>query len=125
MKKNSELIAQHSGLGWGEARTTILCLCEAIAMVLPGAIVEAQQALKIPHVGFLSATSVVAISARVEGFRRGLHELGYVEGKNIVIEWRFAEGNPDRLSELAAELVRIQCRRSFRLVRLPPALPSK
>src|SRR4051812_27949701 len=53
---------------------------------------QAQQAVKIPHVGFLSATSASAISARVEGFRRGLHELGYVEGKNIAVEWRYADG---------------------------------
>jgi putative ABC transport system substrate-binding protein len=70
--------------------------------------VEAQQPKNVPRIGFLSATSPSAIAARVEAFRRGLRELGYVEGKNIVIEWRYAEGKLDRLSELAAELVRLK-----------------
>jgi putative tryptophan/tyrosine transport system substrate-binding protein len=68
---------------------------------------EAQQDKKVPRIGFLSATSPSAIAARVEGFRRGLRELGYMEG-NIVIEWRYAEGKLGRLSELAAELVSLK-----------------
>ena len=69
---------------------------------------EAQQPKKVPRIGFLAAASPSAISARVEAFRQGLRELGYVEGKNIVIEWRSAEGKLDRLPELAAELVRLK-----------------
>jgi len=68
----------------------------------------AQQATKVHRIGFLSATSPSAIAARVEAFRRGLRELGYVEGKNIVIEWRYAEGKLDRLTELSTELVRLK-----------------
>jgi putative ABC transport system substrate-binding protein len=68
----------------------------------------AQQPTKVPRIGFLSAASSSAISARVEAFRQGLRELGYVEGKNIFIEWRFAEGKSDRLPSLAAELVRLK-----------------
>jgi putative tryptophan/tyrosine transport system substrate-binding protein len=52
---------------------------------------EAQQSKKVPRIGYLSATSPSANVARIEAFRQGLRELGYVEGKNIVIEWRFAE----------------------------------
>jgi putative ABC transport system substrate-binding protein len=70
--------------------------------------VEAQQATKVPRIGFLIAGSLSGQSARIEAFRQGLRVHGYVEGKNIVIEWRSAEGKLDRLSDLAAELVRIK-----------------
>ena len=69
---------------------------------------QAQQPAKITRIGFLGPTSLSTIPARIDAFRQGLRELGYVEGKNIVIEWRFAEGKLDRLSELAAELVRLK-----------------
>jgi putative ABC transport system substrate-binding protein len=69
---------------------------------------EAQQAKKVPRIGFFSSTSPSIISARVEAFRQGLRELGYVEGKNIAVEYRYAEGKLDRLSGLAAELVRLK-----------------
>lgn len=70
--------------------------------------VEAQQPPKVPRIGFLSAASPSSVSARYEAFRQGLRELGYVEGKNIVIESRYAEGRVDRLSGLAAELLRLK-----------------
>ena len=66
------------------------------------------QPTKVPRIGFLSAVSPSTISARTEAFRQGLRELGYIEGKNIAIESRYAEGKLDRLSELAAELVRLK-----------------
>jgi putative tryptophan/tyrosine transport system substrate-binding protein len=69
---------------------------------------EAQQAKKIPRIGFFIGSSPAAIAARIEAFRQGLRDLGYVEGKNIVIEWRYAEGKLDRLPALAAELVRLK-----------------
>jgi putative ABC transport system substrate-binding protein len=69
---------------------------------------EAQQPTKVPRIGFQSAASPSANAARIEAFRQGLRDLGYVEGKNIVIEYRYAEGKLDRLSELAAELVRLK-----------------
>ena len=79
-----------------------------VALTVCGARAEAQQPKKVPLIGFLGATSPSTISDRVEAFRQGLRELGYVEGKNIVIEWRFAEGKLDRLAALAAELVRLK-----------------
>ena len=68
---------------------------------------EAQQPAKVPRIGFLGVTSPSTISARIEAFRQGLRELGYVEGKNIVIEYRNAEGKLERLPAIAAELVRL------------------
>jgi putative ABC transport system substrate-binding protein len=69
---------------------------------------QAQQPTKIPRIGFLGAASLSATSARIEAFRQGLRELGYVEGKNIVIEYRWAEGKIEQLPDLAAELVRLK-----------------
>jgi putative tryptophan/tyrosine transport system substrate-binding protein len=69
---------------------------------------EAQQSTKIPRIGFLAGTKPAAVAARVAAFQQGLREIGYVEGKNIVVEYRYAEGNADRERELAAELVRLK-----------------
>jgi putative ABC transport system substrate-binding protein len=88
------------------SKITILCLCAMLfALCLPA---SAQQAKKIPRIGFLGATSSSANAARVEAFQQGLHDLGYVEGKNIVIEWRYAEGKSELLPVLAAELLRLK-----------------
>src|SRR4029450_12413596 len=69
---------------------------------------EAQQAGKVPRIGFLGVTSLSTISARIAGFRQGLRELGYVEGSNVVIEYRWAEGKAERLPDLADELARLK-----------------
>jgi putative ABC transport system substrate-binding protein len=79
-----------------------------VALTVCGARAEAQQPTKIPRIGYLSGVAPSAISDRTEAFRHGLRELGYVDGKNIVIEWRYAEEKPDRLPALAAELVRLK-----------------
>ena len=78
-----------------------------VAVVVVAAIAHAQQPGKIPRIGYLSTNTPAAMSTRTEAFRQGLRELGYVEGKNIVIEYRYAEGKRDRLPALAAELVRL------------------
>jgi putative tryptophan/tyrosine transport system substrate-binding protein len=82
-----------------------LAVLFVLALSIPA---EAQQPTKVSRIGFLSTTSYAANWRRVEAFRQGLRELGYVEGKNIVIEWRYAEGKADRLPGLAAELVRLK-----------------
>jgi putative ABC transport system substrate-binding protein len=66
---------------------------------------KAQQPKRMPRIGYLSAATPAVASPLIEAFREGLRQLGYIEGKNIVIEWRYAEGKTERLPELAAELV--------------------
>jgi putative ABC transport system substrate-binding protein len=80
-----------------------------VAMFLTAApTAKAQQPTKVRRIGYLDGVSLSVNAARVEAFRQGLRELGYVEGKNIVIEWRSADGKPDRLPALVAELVRLK-----------------
>jgi putative tryptophan/tyrosine transport system substrate-binding protein len=70
--------------------------------------VEAQQPKKVPRIGYLSSLNPVSESTRTEGIRLALRDLGYIEGQNIAIEYRYAETKLDRLPELAAELVRLK-----------------
>jgi len=79
-----------------------------VAFLSAGPVAQAQQPVRIPRIGILIPASASFFSARVEAFRQRLRELGYVEGKNIVIEYRYAEGKPERLPDLAAELVRLK-----------------
>jgi putative ABC transport system substrate-binding protein len=69
---------------------------------------QAQQPTKIPRVGYLLVPSLSANTTRIEALRQGLRELGYEEGKNIIIEWRSAGGKPELLRSLAAELIRLK-----------------
>ena len=80
----------------------------ALTIAFGGAVAEAQQPARIPRIGIFIPASASFLSARVEAFRQRLRELGYVEGKNIVIEYRYAEGKLERLPDLAAELVQSQ-----------------
>ena len=69
---------------------------------------DAQQPKKVPRIGYLSSVDPASESTRAEAIRLALRELGYIEGQNIAIEYRYAEGKRDRLPELAAELVRLK-----------------
>ena len=80
----------------------------AVVMLALCASAEAQQPAKVPRIGYLSPVDPASDSPRAEGIRLALREHGYIDGQNIAIEYRYAEGRPDRLPELAAELVRLK-----------------
>jgi len=88
--------------------TVGLTLMLALTILVAPLAADTQRPAKVPRIGFLGVLPPSAVAARTEAFRQGLRELGYVEGKNIVIEYRSAEGKPDRLPGLAAELVRLK-----------------
>ena len=100
MSKKIMLLAPHAMLSALSVFAALLfALCSSV---------EAQQSAKVPRIVFLSTASLSSLSPWLEAFRQGLRELGYVEGRNIAIEYRSAEGNVDRLPELAAELARLK-----------------
>jgi putative tryptophan/tyrosine transport system substrate-binding protein len=78
----------------------------AFVLVAATAVATAQQPGNVPRIGYLSLGSGFGVSD--EAFRQGLRELGYTEGQNIVVEWRFVEGKSERYREIAAELVRLK-----------------
>ena len=86
-----------------DRRTFVTGAISILAAPLAG---EAQPP-RVPRLGFLGISPAAAYATRIEGFRQGLRELGYVEGQNIAIEWRYADSQADRLPGLAAELVRL------------------
>jgi ABC-type uncharacterized transport system substrate-binding protein len=71
-------------------------------------VAQAQQPKKVPRIGYLLAGDPASESTRFEAIRLALRERGYIEGQNIAIEYRYAEGKPGRNQELAAELVRLK-----------------
>ena len=87
-------------------RQLLIAAGALIAAPLPG--LSQQPVTTVRRIGFLGLSTPTAWAPRVDAFRAGLRELGYVEGKNIAIEYRFAEGQYERLPELAAELVRLK-----------------
>jgi putative tryptophan/tyrosine transport system substrate-binding protein len=89
-------------------KAAVLSILVGVTLLGVAVIAEAQQPKKVPQIGYLHAASASSVAARTEAFREGLRELGYVEGKNILIEYRYAEGKFDRLPVLAAELVRLK-----------------
>ena len=93
---------------------------------------DAQQTGKIPRIGYLDNSTASGVAVLLEAFRQELRKLGWIEGKNIAIEYRFAEQKPERLPELAADLVRLKVdlivvsgdRRRWRLRKQPLPSPS-
>src|SRR4029450_5116568 len=87
-------------------KITIRTLC-AILLALCGS-VDAQQPSKVPRIAFLDSSTASGIAVLLDAFRQELSKLGWIEGKNFTIEYRFAEQKLERLPELAAELVRLK-----------------
>ena len=88
-------------------KTGLSSILLALTLLTVFVIAEAQQPKKVPRIGYLTPSTSVNRSYS-EAFRQGLRDLGYVEGKNLVIEWRANEGKLDRNPALAAELVRLK-----------------
>jgi hypothetical protein len=80
----------------------------AVVLLVLGVTAEAQQAKKLPTIGYLSARDPALESTRAEAIRLALRERGYIEGQNIATEYRYTEGKADRAPELLAELVRLK-----------------
>src|SRR5215468_997376 len=103
-----ELRAEIRRVGRTAMTKKIILFALCFMLLAPCSAVEAQQPTKVPHIGFYLDGSAATVAARIEGFRQGLRDLGYVERKTIVIEWRSAEGKPERRGEIALELVRLK-----------------
>jgi len=86
-----------------ETRTKIFCFALCVLTLAHGWSAQAQQPTKLSRIGFLNAASTSALAGRLDTFRQGLTELGYIEGKNIVVEYRYADAKADRFPALAAE----------------------
>jgi putative ABC transport system substrate-binding protein len=86
-------------------RRIVFCLLLTVFLFT---VAQAQQPRKVARIGYLSNTDAATDSARAEGIRLALRELGYIEGQSIAIEYRYAEGRPDRAPAHAAELVRLK-----------------
>src|SRR5262245_37701903 len=90
---------------WSVVSCCFVLYAMLFALCVPA---SAQQPAKVPRIGYLSPFDAARESARAEAIRQRLRELGYIEGQNIATEYRYAEEKFDRLSELAAELVRLK-----------------
>jgi putative ABC transport system substrate-binding protein len=84
-----------------------ICFSLALIASLPAAYGASGQGKKVLRISYISLTDAITDRVRAEAMRTALHELGYIDGKNILIEYRYAEGNDRRIAELAAELVRL------------------
>src|SRR6266536_2665103 len=89
-------------------RAAVPSILVVVVLLAVAAIAEAQQPKKVPRIVYLASADPARDSTRAEGIRLALRELGYIEGQNIAIEYRYAEGRPDRESGFAAELVRLK-----------------
>jgi putative tryptophan/tyrosine transport system substrate-binding protein len=89
-------------------KAAVPCILVAVILLAVAVSAKAQQAKKIPRIGILIPVTPAAAAIYLEAFKQGLRGLGYIEGQNIAIDYRYAEGKSDRLPALAAELVRLK-----------------
>ena len=87
-------------------KTAVLTLCAMLFALC--AVAQAQHAVKMLRIGFLDGSTASGSAVLLEAFRQEMRKLGWIEGKNITIEYRFAEQKNERLPELAADLVRLK-----------------
>jgi putative ABC transport system substrate-binding protein len=102
------LMETQSKIGDPKSKIANLAIVLFVTLLPWAHLAEAQQRTKVPRIGFLSSASPPSFAAFTEAFRQGLRDLGYMEGKNILIEYRYAEGVLDRLPMLAGELVSLK-----------------
>jgi putative ABC transport system substrate-binding protein len=117
-KTCTELSRSIQNLKWGGV------FAVALTFAFGGVVTEAQQSGKVPRIGFLDPSTAAGSAVLVEAFRQELRKLGWIEGKNITIEYRFAEQKPERVPELAADLVRLKVDLIV-VTSPPPALAAK
>jgi len=90
---------------WAILSKSIFCIALGTVLFTPCFRAEAQQPVKIYRLGFLSGGTLSALKTTIEPFRQGLRDLGYIEGKNLTIEYRAAEGKFEQMPEIIAELI--------------------
>jgi putative ABC transport system substrate-binding protein len=105
-------------------RRTTLALVVAVSVIAATLTADAQSTGNVRRISYLASNSASTARPLLDAFREGLGELGWVEGQNVVIEYRFAEGRHERLPELAAELVRLKVE-VIVAGPTPPALAAK
>jgi putative ABC transport system substrate-binding protein len=93
---------------WSVVSKSHLCIALCALLLALCSFAEAQQTGKVPRIGFLDNSTASSVAVFLEAFRQELSKLGWIEGKNITIEYRFAEQKNERLPELAADLVRLK-----------------
>jgi ABC-type uncharacterized transport system substrate-binding protein len=108
LAKSQKISARRKNSARNFMSKEIFCLALSAMLLALSFLAEAQQAKKVARIGFLASASRSVVSHRIEAFQQGLRELEYIEGKNIVIESRYAEGKLDQLPALVAELVALK-----------------
>src|SRR5262249_52229849 len=97
-----------SGTRWAMKRAGWSSILVAVVILAVAGLAEAQQPKKVPRIGYLDVSTASGSAVLLDAFRQELNTLGWMEGKNITIEYRFAEQKSERIPELAAELVRLK-----------------